>query len=98
MVQIRFWPFVAKDILEMIGAKRAAIFPLRIAGPIAFANRDPMMPANRLPLSHVSLFEPRNYQGRFRFELAMGHVVIWQGAIKWVLLGNERDRDVIATV
>ena len=46
MVEVGFWPLVAKNILEMIGTKRAAVFPLRVTRPIAFADRDPAMPAN----------------------------------------------------
>lgn len=41
-VQIGFWPFILEYILEMIGAKRAAIFPLRITGAIAFPYGDPV--------------------------------------------------------
>ena len=40
-VQIGFWPFILEYILEMIGTKRATIFPLRITCAIAFPYRDP---------------------------------------------------------
>jgi len=40
-VQIWFWPLILEYILEMIGAKRAAILPLRITGAIAFPYGDP---------------------------------------------------------
>ena len=46
MVEIGFGTFVAKNILEVIGAKRTAVFPLRVTSSIAFADRDPVMPAN----------------------------------------------------
>ena len=41
-IQIGFWPFILEYILEVIGAKRAAIFPLRITGAIAFPYGDPV--------------------------------------------------------
>ena len=46
MVQVGLGTLTAENILKMIGAKRAAIFPLGVAGAVAFANRDPAMPAN----------------------------------------------------
>src|SRR5712692_11782908 len=95
MIEVRFRFFVSKHVLEMIGTKWAAILPLRITGAIAFANCDPVMPANRLSLSHVGLFEPRNHQRRFRFKLAVGHVVVRQREIKWVLPRNKGDRNVV---
>src|SRR5438874_2021647 len=98
MVQVRFWPFVAENILEVIGAKRTAIFPLRVADAISFTNGNPTMPANGLPLSVIGLFKPRNDQWRFRLELPVSHIVVGQCAVKWILFGNERDRDVIAAV
>ena len=98
MVEVRLGPFVAKDILKMIRAKWTAVFPLRITSAVAFAYCDPTMPADRLALSHIRLFEPRNHQRRFRFELPMRHVVVGQCEVKWILLWNERDGDVITTV
>src|SRR5207302_6907996 len=38
VVQVRFWPLVSKNVLEMIRAERPAIFPLCVASAIAFAN------------------------------------------------------------
>src|SRR5262249_17380209 len=52
-VWLRF--FVPKDILEVVRAEGPAVFPLRVAGAIAFADRDPAMPANRLSLPGVGL-------------------------------------------
>src|SRR5205823_412438 len=40
-VQIRLRFLVLKHILIMVGAKWAAIFPLRVTGPIPFTNRNP---------------------------------------------------------
>ena len=41
MVEIRLRPLILENILKMIGAKRATIFPLRVAGAVAFSNCDP---------------------------------------------------------
>src|SRR5438128_12653115 len=46
LVQIWFWPFILEHILEMIGAKRTAIFPLRVAGTVVFVNGDPAILAH----------------------------------------------------
>src|SRR5580704_1623268 len=98
MIEVRFRPFVAENVLEMIGPKRSAILPLGVAGAIAFSNCDPAMPANRLSLSVICLFEPRNHKRRFRLKLAVGYVVIGQGAIKWVLPRNESHRNITSTL
>src|SRR4029453_18931772 len=41
IVEIWLWPFILEHILEMIGEKRATIFPLCITGAIAFPYGDP---------------------------------------------------------
>src|SRR6266496_4389530 len=41
MVQIWLWPFILEHILEVIRAKGAAIFPLRVAITIPLSNSDP---------------------------------------------------------
>src|SRR5207237_8523583 len=41
MVEVRLRPLILENILKMIGAKRATIFPLRVAGAVAFSNCDP---------------------------------------------------------
>src|SRR5437763_1345156 len=79
----------------MVGAKRPAIFPLRIGGLVAFANRNPTVFANGTAGLGVSLLEPRDDQGRLGFKLPVGHVIVREGAIKGVLPRNERNRDVI---
>ena len=55
------------------------------------------MPADRLPLPHVSLFEPRNYQRRFGLELPVGHVVVGQCAIERILAWNKRHRNITSS-
>src|SRR5438270_10737303 len=82
----------------MISAERTAILPLRVTSAIAFADRDPMMPANGLPLPRVGLLEPWYYQRRFRLKLAMAHVIVRQREIEWILPRNERDRNVVTPV
>ena len=79
----------------MIGAERPAIFPLRVADPVAAADRDPAIFADRMPLLHEGLPEPRHDDRRFRFELPVRHIVIGQRAVKRVLPRNEIDRDVV---
>src|SRR5256885_16731513 len=78
MIKIRLWPLIAKDVLKMVGAKWATIFPLSITGAIAFTNGDPMVPAYRLSLPCIRLFEPRNNDvthGPFKPEAAL--VIPW---------------------
>ena len=96
MIQIRFWPFILKYILKMIGTKRATIFPLRITRAIAFPNRNPATFAHRLTRPRVSMLKPRDHQRGFWFELPMGDIVIRQRTVKRVLLGNESYWDIIA--
>ena len=59
VVQVRLRPLALENVLEMIGAKRPAIFPLRVSGAVALANGNPAMLANGLARLAVSLFEPR---------------------------------------
>src|SRR6266542_1106141 len=75
----------------MISAKRAAILPLCITSAIAFANGDPAVPAHRLSLARISLFEPGDNQRRFRLELAMRHIVIGKRIVEGILLRNKSD-------
>ncbi len=96
MIKIRLWPLIAKDVLKMVGAKWATIFPLSITGAIAFTNGDPMVPAYRLSLPCIRLFEPRNNERRFRLKLAMRDIVVWQRAVEGIQLGNKRHGDVIS--
>src|SRR5215475_7378402 len=95
MIKIRLRPLVSKNVLKMISAKRSAILPLRIAEAVPFANGDPTMAADRLPRSSVGLLKPRDYERRFRLELAVRHVVIRQRDIKRILFRDKRDWNVI---
>src|SRR6476469_9757153 len=95
MIKIRLRALVAEDVLEMVRAKRAAILPLRIAKAIPFANGNPTIAADRLPRPSVGLLEPRDYQRRFRLELAMRDVVIRQRDVEWILPRDECNWNVI---
>jgi hypothetical protein len=46
IVQIWLWPFILEHVLEMIRAKWAAIFPLRIASAIFLSNSNPAILAH----------------------------------------------------
>src|SRR5207244_6093246 len=71
VISIWLGALVLENVLKMIGEKRAAILPLRVAGAIALANGDPSVLAHRLSWSRVCLLEPRNDRRRFWFELAV---------------------------
>src|SRR5207245_11480893 len=75
-IQIWFCTFILENVLEMIGAKWAAILPLRIASPIAFSNSDPVMLADRLTWPGIRLFEPWNNERCFRFELTVRDIIV----------------------
>ena len=95
MVKIRLRTLIAENVLKMVGAKRPAIFPLREADAVAFANGDPAVATDRLSRPAVGLLEPRDHQRRFRFELAMRDIVIRQREVEWILPRNERHGDII---
>jgi hypothetical protein len=57
-ISFLFWPLISEDVLKMVGAKRATIFPFRIASTIALANGDPAMPAHGLSWAGIGLFKP----------------------------------------
>ena len=66
LVQVWFWSLVAKNILPVIGAKRSRVFPLRIDGAVAFANRNPAVFANRHRRTLIRILEPWHHTWRFR--------------------------------
>jgi hypothetical protein len=71
MVRIRLRALVSEDVLKVVCAKRATIFPLRVAEAITFPDGDPTMAAHRLPRPGVRLLEPRDHERDFRLELAV---------------------------
>ena len=79
----------------MIGAKRAAIFPLRVADSIPLAYGDPAILAHRLTRLRMDLLEPRDDSPRLRLEPPLVNIVVWQRTVKRILIWHERDRDVI---
>src|SRR5438128_5119897 len=89
VIQVRLRSLILKNVLEMVGAKRSAIFPLGIANATAFADGQPAVFANRMARFGVSSPKPWNHQRRFRFELSVRDVVIRKSAIKRVLPGGK---------
>src|SRR4029077_2509087 len=67
LVQIRPRTLVPENVLPMIRAERATIFPLRITNSISVSNRDPPTLENGLALANKSLLEPWNHLARLRF-------------------------------
>src|SRR6266436_1856309 len=96
MVKIRLRPFILKNVLEVISAKWAAIFPLRVASVVAFSDGDPAIFAHRLTWPRICLLEPRDDERRFWFELPVGDVVVWERAVERILVRYERHRNIIA--
>src|SRR6266404_6676903 len=96
VIEIRFGALISEDVLKMVSAKWAAVLPLSITSAIAFTNSEPTVPAYRLSLPCIGLFEPRNHERRFRLKLAMRDIVIRQRAVERILFRNKRHRNVIA--
>ena len=95
MTCVRRRPLILKNVLEMVGAKRAAIFPLRVADAIPLSNGDPAILAHGLTRLRMDLLEPRDDSRRLRLELPLLNIVIWQRTVERILTRHERDRDVI---
>ena len=95
MVQVRPRPFVSENILIMIGAKRSAIFPLRVADAVAMTDRDPSDLCKRNAPAGQSLPKPRDDHRRFGFKLSVRDIVIGQRAVKRILPRDEVYRDVV---
>jgi hypothetical protein len=95
MTRIRGRPLILKNVLEMIGAKRATIFPLRVADAISFSNGDPAILAHGSTRFRMNLLEPRDDSRRLRLELPLLNIVVWQRTVERILTRHERDRDVI---
>jgi hypothetical protein len=95
MTCVRRRPLILKNVLEMIGAKRATIFPLCVADAIPLLNGDPAILANGLTRLRMDLLEPRDDNRRLRFELPLLNIVVWQRTVERILTRHERDRDVI---
>src|SRR5205823_2460493 len=71
MTCIRPRPLILKNVLEMIGAKRPTIFPLRVADAISLSNGDPAILAHGVPRLRMDLLEPWADIRLLRLELPM---------------------------
>ena len=69
---------------------------MSITDAVAFADCNPPILADGLPGFGVTLFKPRNNQWRLGFELAVGHIVVREGAVKWILPRHEPGGDIVA--
>src|SRR5439155_8932892 len=98
LVQIRFWPFAAKNVLPVIGAERTSIFPLRINCAIAFTDGNPATFASRDSRALISFVEPGNNARRFWPMALPRFVVIRKRAVKGIQSWREFHRNVIATM
>src|SRR6516164_3847795 len=86
---------ILKNVLEMIRAKWATIFPLGITDTISLSNGYPAILADGLTRLRMDLFEPRDDNRRLWLELPLLNVVVWQRTVERILTRHERDRDVI---
>src|SRR5207302_6871896 len=98
LVQIRFGPFVAKNVLPMIGAERPGIFPLCVSNSIAFANRHPATLTRANGRTLIGVLEPWNNLRRFRPMTGRSLVVVGQCAVKRILFRSEIRRNVTSAV
>src|SRR5437868_8152817 len=80
----------------MIRPKWSAIFPLGVTDPVTLTDRHPAVFTNRMARFGVGALEPRNYQRRFGFELAMRHIVVRKCAVEGILTRDEGGGDVIS--
>ena len=85
LVQIRFWPFVAKHILPVIGVEGSAIFPLCITNSITVTDRKPASFENGLTFALKGIFKPRNHVFRLGLRVTTLQIIIGQGDIERVL-------------
>src|SRR4030095_9290379 len=88
-------PLILKNVLEMISAKRATIFPLSVADSIPLANGDPAIFAQRATRLRMDPLEPGDDIGRLRLELSLLNIVVWQRTVERILTRHEGDWDVI---
>src|SRR5438034_9517746 len=89
VIQVRFRSFILKNVLEMVGAERSAIFPLGVANATAFADCQPAVCANGAARFRLRSPEPGTHKGRFRLELPVCDVVVGESAIKRILPRGE---------
>ena len=97
-VEIRLRPFVPEDILPVVCSEWSGIFPLRICGSIAFADRDPSAFASRNGRSLIRFSEPGNNIRRFGPMALPRFVIVWQRAVKRIQPWGEFYRNIIAAM
>src|SRR5260370_33090376 len=97
MIGVWLWPLILENVLKMISVKGSAIFPLGVANAIAFADRQPVVFANRAARFGIGSSKPRNHQRRFRLELLVRDVVVREGAIERILPRGELSRNIVLT-
>src|SRR6516162_8426113 len=98
LVQIGPRALVSENILPMIRAERAAIFPLRITNSISVSNSDPPTLENSLAVASESLLEPGNHLIGFRFGVTAFDIVVRQSGVKWILARHKIQRDKISAI
>src|ERR1700745_792763 len=89
VIQVRFRALILENILEMVGTEGSAIFPLGIANTIAFADRQPVVFANRAARFAIGTPKPRDNPRGLRLELSVRDIVVREGAIKRILPGRK---------
>ena len=97
LVQIGPWPLVPEDILPMVRAEWATVFPLCISDAALVADRQPAPLANRSSLLLKRLAKPRDHLWHLGLGFPFIDVVEWQGHIEGILPGNELPRQKIST-
>ena len=97
LIQIGSRAFVAKDILPVIGAERATIFPLSITNSVPVTNGKPTTFQDGLTIPDIRLLKPRDDLAGFRFGSTAFDVVVGKRDIKRILPGNEVDRNKISS-
>src|SRR5947199_10308191 len=82
----------------MVRSERSCVFPLRVSGSIAFADRDPPVFAGRGCWALVGFVKPRHNPSRFGPLTNACLIGVRERAVKWVLPRCARYRYVIAPV
>src|SRR6266513_4022718 len=96
LIQIGFWTFIPKHVLQRVCSKWSCVFPLRISNSIAFADRNPSIFASGNSWALIRFFKPRNNARRFRSVASTCFIVIGECAVKRVLPRCKSFWDIIA--
>lgn len=98
LVEVWEWSLVAEDVLPMIGAEGAAVFPLGVGDAVAVADGDPPAFADGFAFAFEGMAEPGNNAAGFGFGGAHSDVVVGESDVKGILAGDELDGDVVSAV